>query len=212
MFPILLLALVIGSAAVGGLFAFFVVVPYWSAERRGRARWRDAPAVPPSEHPYRAMHMVRRARRAEAPRAPGLVRAAAMVSFLWAWACLAWAIVVALDLRAAGESIGALMVVPPLVGAFFVQRVARRLLERHEHALSLVRPLVVAQTAHAAVLIGFGLVAERVGVDAFVADLTIALGIGAGLQAAVIHAATRAHAAAFDPRDAAYDRRARVAK
>ncbi len=209
MFPILLLALVIGSAAVGGLFAFFVVVPYWSAERRGRARWRDAAVDPPSEHPYRAMRVQRKPRRPEPPRAPGLVRAAAMVSFLWAWACLAWAIVVALDLRAAGESTGALMVAPPLVGAFFVQRVARRLLERHALALSLVKPLVVAQGAHAALLIGFGLVAERVGVDAFVADLTIALGIGAGLQAAVISAATRTHAAAFDPQDA---RVARVAK
>jgi hypothetical protein len=191
MVAILVLGFLIAAAALGGLFALFIVVPYWSAERRGRARWRDASAAIESTHPYRTSRI--EAARAEPGRAPMLVRAAAMTSFLWAWGCLLWAIVVVLERQAVEGTTESLRVLPSLAIAFLVQRAARRILARRAGA----RPIAMVQAVHAVGLVAFGLLAESLGIDDVVADLAVGLGIGAAVQAALLYAAAIGNAGAL---------------
>lgn len=182
----------VGFAVLGALFGVFAIVPYWSVERRGRARWREA-ELAPSSHPYRAARVD--VPRRGPPRAPALVRSAAMVSFLWGWACVAWAIVVALDLHATNRTAMALLVALPLACAFLAQRAARMLLARAARAVATASASAIAQAALAAALVALG-VATKID-EASVADLTLCLGFGALAQAAVVRLATRVHAAAF---------------
>ena len=69
-------------------FTFLMVLPYWSAERAGRARW-PRPATldaSPVAHPYRAMP--RSTRAVARSRAPILVRATAGLLFASFWISL----------------------------------------------------------------------------------------------------------------------------
>jgi hypothetical protein len=190
----LLFLLLAGAGLTLGFFGLIAAVPYWGAERRGRARWRPADEASRALHPYR---VVATRGRAEPARAPALVRAAAMTSFVWAWGSLAWALAFALERRADGNASHAAAAIPVLVAAFFAQLAGRRLLARDEGAMRLTRPLVLAQAAHGVLLVMVGAIADAVGVDAMVAHLTAALGIAALVQAAIVYAATRAHGAAF---------------
>ena len=199
--PLGLFAMLLGGALLGSLCSVCVVVPYWSVERRARHLWRPALraalSIDRGERvtPYRSSATRRDAGApSDAPRAPALVRFAALASFLLAWCFVAWVTAIASGPRASWP-----LALPAIALAWLTQLAARRLLRRAHDAPTMATRVAIANVAHGVAMALAGAFAfESLGRSEALAWLTMALGVAEALVGASIVTIARTHATEFE--------------